>query len=41
MEMESIFFYFKKKISKIGLQSYTLEGYNLKEHPEIKPNQIR
>lgn len=30
----------KKRFQKLGYKVTPIEGYNLKEHPEIKPNQV-
>ena len=30
----------KKRFTKLGYRVFLVEGYSLKEHPEIKPNQV-
>ena len=30
----------KKRFAQLGYRVFLVEGYSLKEHPEIKPNQV-
>ena len=34
------FFTSKKRFQEMGYKVTPIEGYNLKQHPEIKPNQV-